>query len=100
VSYHLSCFPALARPAAFLCVGALSSMGWLLDGPDAANRFGFPVRVLGRICATIGLLIGLWLLYLVQAADALPKTAGAIVIAPNAEKPAAAGAGRARRGIA
>jgi hypothetical protein len=99
VSDHLSCFTTLARPGAFLCMGALSILGRFLDASGAADGFGIRGRARGRrLSAITGLLIGLWLLYRAEAVAALPDTASVITLAPNAEKPAAGSAGRARRG--
>jgi hypothetical protein len=89
VSDHLSCFTTLAWPGAFLCVGTLSIFGRFLDAADPVYGWGIRGRALGRMCAIVGLLIGLWLLCLAQA-KALPDTAGVITLAPDAEKPASA----------
>jgi hypothetical protein len=99
VSYHLSFFSGAARPSAFLCVGALSVLGRFLEAGGPADALGVRGRALGRLCATIGLLIGLWLLCLAQPLQGCTYEAAYNTLAPNAEKPAAAEAGRARRGI-
>jgi hypothetical protein len=97
VTDHLNSFTAFARPGAFVCVGALSALGRILDAGGFADGFDIRGRAVGRVCATIGLLIGLWLLYLAQGA--LPDAADLTMLAPTAEKPAAAVPGGPGRGI-
>jgi hypothetical protein len=72
---HLSRLAALARPGAFLGLGGFSLLGRFLSRGSIPAQLGLSRRVVGCLCATLGFLVGLWLLWLPQTLDPVPNLA-------------------------